>query len=135
MTSHLATRLVVIESPYAGDVVKNKLYLRYCIRDCFNRNEAPFASHQMYTDALDDMIPGERSKGTNAGLNWGMKADAAVVYTDLGLSAGMEQGITAAADHGRRVEFRKLPKVLFLQFESAVELAIASGRLPVNDGF
>ena len=38
-------RLVVVESPYAGDVEANLAYLRRAMRDCLLRGEAPFASH------------------------------------------------------------------------------------------
>jgi hypothetical protein len=40
---------VILESPYAGHVHRNKAYLQLCIRDCIARGEAAFASHQMYT--------------------------------------------------------------------------------------
>lgn len=63
-------RLVIIESPYKGDRERNVRYLRACIRDCLRRGEAPFASHRMYTDALDDDIPEERALGIEAGLAW-----------------------------------------------------------------
>lgn len=42
-------RLVIIESPFAGDVVRNLRYLRACMRDCLRRGEAPYASHALYT--------------------------------------------------------------------------------------
>ena len=38
-------KLVVVESPYAGDVETNVRYARAAIRDCLMRGEAPFASH------------------------------------------------------------------------------------------
>lgn len=63
-------KLVIIESPYKGDVERNKLYLRACIRDCINRGESPYASHRMLTDALDDTDPVERAIGIKAGLSW-----------------------------------------------------------------
>lgn len=48
--------LVIIESPYAGDVDRNLEYLRAAMRDCLKRGEAPFASHALYTQpgVLDD---------------------------------------------------------------------------------
>lgn len=103
-------RLVIIESPYAGDVERNVEYTRECLRDCLMRGEAPFASHLLYTQpyVLDDTIPEERKLGINAGLEWGKKADATVVYTDYGISKGMEIGIARARSEKRSVEFRKL---------------------------
>jgi len=107
-------RLVIIESPYAGDVERNVRYARLCVRDSLLRGEAPIASHLLYTQGgiLDDAVPNERAQGINAGLAWGKRADATVVYDDLGISAGMRLGIDAAHFAGRVVEWRKLPQYL-----------------------
>ncbi len=63
-------RLVVVESPYAGDVERNLSYLRACLADCLRRNEAPIASHALYTQpgVLDDTKPEERKKGMMDGV-------------------------------------------------------------------
>ena len=55
-------RLVIIESPYAGDIEKNVEYARACVRDSLSRGEAPIASHLLYTQPgiLKDEIPSER---------------------------------------------------------------------------
>lgn len=63
-------KLVIIESPYKGDVPRNLRYLRSCIRDCLSHGESPYASHRMLTDALDDGSPAERALGIEAGLAW-----------------------------------------------------------------
>lgn len=104
-------RVVIIESPFAGDVERNTAYARACLRDCLRRGEAPFASHLLYTQpgVLDDGLPHERTQGIAAGLAIGERADATVVYTDLGISGGMQQGIAAAGDARRPVEYRSLP--------------------------
>ena len=104
-------RRVIVESPFAGDVDLNVRYARAALRDCLMRGEAPFASHLSYTQpgVLDDDIPEERALGIEAGLEWGFKAEATVVYTDLGISAGMRQGIDRARDEGRPIEMRSLP--------------------------
>lgn len=101
---------VIIESPYAGDVERNEHYARLCMKDCFDRGEAPFASHLLYTqpNVLDDTIPSERSLGINAGLLWGACADKTVVYTDLGISIGMGYGITTAENANRPIEYRTI---------------------------
>lgn len=103
-------KLVILESPYAGDVEANLAYGRACMADCLKRGEAPFASHMLYTQegVLDDNIPSERIKGIEAGLSWAEKANLTVVYTDLGISNGMEQGIQHANACGRTVEYRKI---------------------------
>lgn len=104
-------RLVILESPYSGDVALNTHYLRLAMRDCLLRGEAPYASHGLYTQAgvLDDNIPAERELGIEAGLTWGEKASATVVYSDLGLSNGMRYGIEVAKSVGRPVEYRHVP--------------------------
>lgn len=61
---------VIIESPYAGNVEENLKYARLCVRDSLSRNEAPIASHLLYTRVLDDNIPEERQWGIDAGLTW-----------------------------------------------------------------
>lgn len=103
-------RLVIIESPFAGDVEKNTRYARACVRDSLLRGEAPIASHLLYTQEgiLNDDVPAERQHGIDAGLAWRTVAQASVVYTDLGISKGMEYGIKAAQDAGVPVEYRTL---------------------------
>lgn len=103
-------RLIILESPFAGDIQRNKKYARACVRDSLLRGEAPLASHLLYTQAgiLDDQTPSERRLGIEAGLAWGAVADATVVYHDLGISRGMEQGIARAQKEERLVEYRLL---------------------------
>lgn len=103
-------RLVIVESPYAGDIEKNVAYARRCVRDSLLRGEAPIASHLLYTQPgiLRDKVPEERQHGIDAGLAWRRVAQATVVYTDLGISRGMEYGIKAAANDGLPVEYRSI---------------------------
>jgi hypothetical protein len=103
-------RRVIIESPYAGDIIRNEDYARSCMWDSLRRGEAPFASHLLYTQPgiLRDEISSERERGIRAGFAWGEVSDAIVVYTDLGVSDGMKRGIEAAHAAGRPVEFRSL---------------------------
>jgi hypothetical protein len=103
-------RLVIIESPFAGDILRNLAYLRAAMHDCLLRREAPFASHALYTqpNVLDDSIPADREYGIAAGLAWGRHAEATVVYCDLGISSGMEAGIAEARRQHRPIEFRHL---------------------------
>lgn len=44
-------RLVVVESPYAGDVERNVAYAKRCVLDCLKRGEAPYASHLFFTQS------------------------------------------------------------------------------------
>ena len=104
-------RLVIIESPYAGDVERNLAYARAAMHDCLMRGEAPLASHALYTQpgVLRDEVPGERELGIAAGLAWGHLAGSTVVYVDLGITAGMEQSMADARMTGRPIERRSLP--------------------------
>lgn len=103
-------RLVILESPYAGDVETNIEYARAAMRDSLLRGESPIASHLLYTQSgvLRDEIPEERQTGIDAGLSWRHVSDGTVVYIDKGVSKGMEYGIAAARNAGKPVEFRKL---------------------------
>jgi len=101
-------RLVVVESPYAGDVARNLEYARAAMLDCLQRQEAPFASHLLYTQVLNDDSPVERWQGIQAGIEYHKRADCVVFYLDLGLSEGMTQAILNAAREGVAMEFRFL---------------------------
>lgn len=103
-------RLVIIESPYAGDVINNIEYARKCVRDSLSRGEAPLASHLLYTQTniLSDDVPQERQWGIDAGLAWGALAEATIVYTDRGISKGMEYGIKNAQVNHRPIEYRSI---------------------------
>lgn len=104
-------RLVIVESPYAGDVAENERYARACLADCLRRGEAPLASHLLYTQpgVLRDDVLGERALGIAAGFAWAAKADATVVYHDRGVTPGMIKGIEHAESSGRPVEYRSAP--------------------------
>lgn len=106
-----SVKRVVIESPLAGNVELNLRYLRACMHYCITHDEAPYASHALYTQpgVLDDLIPAERELGIVAGFAWRDVADLTVVYTDLGITKGMRYGIYDANRKGRPVEFRTLP--------------------------
>jgi len=101
-------RLVVVESPLAGDRELNLLYLDVCLRDCLLRGDAPFASHGLYVGPLRDEDAAERSRGMNAGFAWRRCAAATVVYVDLGISGGMKAGVEHAHKVGCEVEIRSL---------------------------
>lgn len=103
-------QLVVIESPYAGDVKRNVTYARRAMADCLARGEAPIASHLLYTQpgVLDDNKPDERALGIKAGLHWAGCANKAVYYMDYGLSSGMEKALEFYTGYGMDVEFRRI---------------------------
>lgn len=84
-------KLVIIESPYAGNVEENVKYARACMRDSLNRGEAPIAGHLLYTQPgiLRDEDPKERQWGIDAGLAWRRVAEMTAFYVDRGWSPGM----------------------------------------------
>lgn len=108
-------RLILLESPYAAPtpegIQANVHYARLCMRHALSLGEAPFASHLLYTQPgiLRDEDPAERAWGIEAGLLWGRRAEATVLYVDRGLSSGMKLGIERARKEKRPVEQRNLP--------------------------
>lgn len=108
--------IVVIESPYAADdpaqfqLAYHRAYLQACIRDSILvHGEIPFASHQMYTDALDDDEPSERELGILAGLVFATFCGSSIFYIDLGMSPGMSKyGLPGAEKACREIVYRKL---------------------------
>lgn len=102
---------VIIESPFSKNIKKDKAYLQLCIKDCILRNEAPFASHLMYTQALDDTKDDEREKGIEAGFSWRDRATKTVFYIDNGFSRGMIEGLKDAIKKGSKLEVRSLDDI------------------------
>ena len=117
---------VVVESPFAPPppaegtdahtwaalyALIHAAYLRAALHDCLMRGEAPFASHAIYTlpGVLRDEDPAEREHGIQAGFAWGAVAERVVVYTDFGISQGMQQGINRALARDLPVEYRTIP--------------------------
>lgn len=84
-------KLVIIESPYSGNVAVNVAYARRAVRHCINLGESPIASHLLFTQpgVLDDDNPVERAVGISAGLAWRSVCDYAVFFEDYGWSRGM----------------------------------------------
>ena len=101
-------KIVILESPLAGDIPLSVDYAREAMLDSLKRGESPMVSHILYTQVLDDTIPEERQLGIEAGLAWGKVAEATVVYTDRGISKGMQYGIDNAKKAGRSIEFRSI---------------------------
>jgi len=108
-------KLVLIESPWkasnAVEQVRNSNYARNAMMDCIARGEAPFASHLLYTQVLNESIPEERSTGIEIGLLWGKYASKTVVYDDFGITSGMYFGIKRAMSEQREIEYRSIPGV------------------------
>lgn len=108
-------KLVIMESPYAGNVERNTAYARACVKDCLNRGEAPLASHLLYTQPgiLRDGIAAERELGVKAGQAWLRLAEVVAIYMDLGLSPGVVDAINLANYYKIPLEYRKLTGDVF----------------------
>ena len=105
-------RRVYVETPFRADTPEglrlNREYLLRCMRDSVMRGEAPFASHLLYVQFLDDDILWEREAGLSCGFAWATQGEATVVYTDHGISSGMWRGIGDARSRGRPIEYRTI---------------------------
>lgn len=119
-------RTVVIESPFRGSHERNLMYLRACMKDCLDRQESPYASHGLLTQVLDDNDPKERLTGIDAGLAWKNKADATVVYIDLGISEGMKKGIDCSYQVGHPIQHRTLGETWKKQVRREIQDSIVS---------
>lgn len=82
---------ILIESPFAGDIPRNALYAARLCLYALEKGFAPFASHLLYTQFLDDSDPLQRDLGINAGLAFRKVAGRALFGVDYGWSPGMEQ--------------------------------------------
>lgn len=109
MLEEAGVKRVVVESPLAGNFRQNIRYAQLCLLDCLFRGEAPFASHLLYPQVLDDRIGVAREAGIEAGFAWVEFADICAVYEDFGVSSGMERGVARAEGLGITVERRWLP--------------------------
>ena len=96
-------RRVIIESPYgrtvdgkrasAMELVRNVAYAQRTMAHSLSIGEAPFLSHLLYPQCLDDSVPEQREQGIEAGLAWGEVADGCAVYVDYGVTPGMREGM------------------------------------------
>jgi hypothetical protein len=101
-------RRVVIASPWAGDEHTHEAYALACLQDSILRGEAPIVPHLYLTRVLADSGDG-RKIGMRIGAHLIRGAQALAVYTDLGISAGMNGEITVAERAGVKVEKRTVP--------------------------
>lgn len=128
-------KLVIIESPLGRrvdgtvctpqELAENVVYARACMADSLRRgDEAPYGSHLLYPQVLDDATPAERRLGMEAGFIWGEAAALAqahsagflgghlrafvAVYVDRGITPGMAEGIARHRKNGLEVVERRL---------------------------
>lgn len=99
-------RLVIIESPYAGDIEANIEYAKRACLDSWTRGETPFASHLFCPQFLDDADEAERQGGIDIGYRWGLHAHLIAFYVDRGWSPGMEAALQHYSGTGVEMEIR-----------------------------
>jgi hypothetical protein len=111
---------VIIESPLGSrpdgsriqpgspEWQENVMYVQACMLDSLKRGEAPYASHALYPQCLNDATPAEREQGIQAGFAWGECGELVAVYADKGITPGMQRGIDRATAAGQHVELRYL---------------------------
>lgn len=100
--------ITIVESPFAGDVERNRGYALRCCADCLARGEVPYASHVFFTQFLQDLQPQERELGLTAGYAFWRGANKVAFYVDLGMSGGMERAKKRAVAIGMPWEERSL---------------------------
>jgi hypothetical protein len=94
--------LSIIESPFWDPRLEQRedfaRYLDAALRHSIDLGEAPYASHALYTRALDDTMPEERALGLELGRRWERAAECLYAqgrnviqafYVDYGISPGM----------------------------------------------
>lgn len=102
---------VIIESPFGGRHRERNIdYARRCLRDSLDRGEAPFASHLLYTQVLDDERVRERRLGLSRAIDWYDSAELIAIYLDHGVTPGMRHGMDYARKIGLDRESRWLDK-------------------------
>jgi hypothetical protein len=105
-------KAVYIASPLSGDIEGNTEFARKCLRDSILRGEAPYASHLLYTQILDDSSIEQRRLGMDAGLIFLRRCDLFVAYLDNGWSKGMLEEKRLAEQCGISIEERYLNKLM-----------------------
>ena len=100
--------LVVVASPYFGDVDRNTRYACRALLDSLKRAELPVASHLLYPQVLQDNDPAERAYGLRLGLDLVRCAEWVAAYTDYGVSSGMLAEIELANQLGTLVYYREI---------------------------
>lgn len=103
---------VILQAPYATpDPIRLEKHMRYAraaMLDSIERGESPFVAHLLFTQVLGDMAVGQREQAFDLSFAWYASAELVAVYTDLGISPGMERGISHAESLGLKVEKRQL---------------------------
>lgn len=98
---------VLIVSPFRG-CPKNTAYAQAALLDSLDRGEAPFASHLLYPQVLDEHNREDREKGLQAEHAWLPCSDLVAVYKDRATTPGMIRAIAAARRLNIPIEERRI---------------------------
>lgn len=98
--------VVMIESPYSGDVEANEDYARTALWDSLERGEAPIATHLLWTQVWDDTCEKTRSTALSRCRTLRNRVDNVVFYVDLGFSDGMKRALAECIEDDLSYEFR-----------------------------
>jgi hypothetical protein len=115
-------RTVAVESPLRGapSYAVGLQYARAALFDSLARAEAPYASHLLYPQVLDDANPADRTMGLAAAASMAARLEAAAVYVDLGLSEGMLAAVQRFEELDLPVEYRTIGSAELRPTEGAV---------------
>lgn len=103
-------KTVCIESPLAGNFARNIEYAKRCMRYALDKGVAPFASHLLYPQVLDDENPKHREQGIAAGLEFGDRCDERWFFVDHGKSHGMKRARDRAIAIGQKFTLIRLER-------------------------
>lgn len=85
--------------------IEGVAFAKTVMRDCLAKGDVPFCFQLLNLDGLSD----EEMAAVRASLkDWQAKADAVVVYDELGVSEKMQEEIDELALKGKAIESRKV---------------------------
>lgn len=121
MTAPKAFTVVILESPYSGDIDRNVAYLQRAMHDARTRGEVVIAPHMMWTqhhlcpthyvsdyDAKYEVPNGGREIALQQIHELRRRADLIVFYMDYGMSSGMRDGMDQCIKENLKFEERTL---------------------------
>ena len=104
--------IVIVESPFASDMLGNAGYAKRACSDCIKRGEIPFASHVFFPQFLDESSVDQRETGLTAGYAFWKYASYVVFYLDRGWSPGMERALERALERANELGISYLERYL-----------------------
>lgn len=109
-------RTICVESPFAAATTEleeeHVEYALNCMESMLHAGYAPFLSHLLYTQVLNDYDAGERELGLEAGMAMGDRCSERWFFVDYGFSPGMQAAYTRAKCIGQAVRLLNLDELL-----------------------